>query len=261
MAFTQLRTRYDSPNGQVHPAEYFCPNATVTLDDLSNEILLKVMRYVPIHRSGRYSARHYLDRPLVTVSHCSRRLYHIASSVLYTYFIEEYTGNPNALQLFLKRIIHRPDLAAVVEFYHGSARDCKVHGFHLDVTCFGQEDWDKINNRVNEVCRDAEMAARWIESIQKGYWDSITALTLTLTPNIKELVLDNWRYNNNLYPTLMQHLVRIQKLQKSGNLNDTWSMRHLNRVRLDYWDTQGGMNLVQLQPFLAIPSIKTFWGK
>lgn len=157
------------------------------LNDLSNELLINIIRHVSSKVEVVQAHRPYGQRPLFLVSLCSKRLYHLTEPILYHRFVEEFLGNPNALQLFLKRIIVRPDLAKLVRVYHGYASNSLHHDHHLDVACLKEESISlKVKERVEQVSESAEEAREWMLSIAEGNWEAITALTLSLTPNIQD---------------------------------------------------------------------------
>jgi hypothetical protein len=123
----------------------------------------------------------------------------------------------------------------------------------LDVT------WAGINKRVNEVSQNAEEAEGWIKSIQEGKLDAITALTLSLTPNIQELEFGGWSHHGDFYRVLLKFFSRARDLQNNMEFENALSMSHLKKVKQEYWGLKGGMDIRLLIPFLSIPSVHTFW--
>lgn len=232
-----------------------------TLLHLSNELLINIIRHIPFDIELTQGQRPYGHRPLFVFSLTSKRLYQLSEPILYHRFVEEFLGNPNALQLFLKRIILRPDLANIVRIYCGNARDSHHHDNHLNIECLkGEPIWSKITQRVAEISDDADEAKEWIRSIEDGNWEAITALTLSLVPNIHELRFQGWGYEpKETYPILLRFLSRARDFQLSGTLENALSLRYLKKVTVEYWDTEGGMPLNLLLPFLSIPSIGTLW--
>jgi hypothetical protein len=53
----------------------------------------------------------------------------------------------------------------------------------------------------------------------------------------------------------------VRDLQISGGIDHALFMRHLKKITLEYWDTEGNMALGRFLPFLSIPSVRTFWAK
>lgn len=191
----------------------------------------------------------------------SKRLYQLSEPILYHRFVEEFLGNTNALQLFLKRIILRPDLANVVRVWHGNARDSRYHDSHLDVECLKEKPiWEKVTERVTEISENADEAKEWIESIEEGNWEAITALALSLVPNVRELRFQGWSYEpKEVYPILLRFLSRARDFQLAGTMANGLSLRNLKKATVEYWDTEGSMPLSLLLPFLSIPSTDTLW--
>lgn len=232
-----------------------------TLLDLSNELLINIIRHISSEVELTQTQRPYGHRPLFVFSLTSKRMYQLSESILYHRFVEEFLGNPNALQLFLKRIILRPDLANIVRIYHGNARDSQHRDNYLEIECLKEGPvWSKITERVMEISEGADEAKKWIQSIEKGNWEAITAVTLSLVPNIHELRFQGWSYEpEEVYPTLMRFLSRTRDLQLGGNVDNGFSLKFLKKATVEYWDTEGGMSLGLLLPFSSIPSIDTLW--
>lgn len=244
-----------------HPAETPPVNPRVSLYDLSNEILIKIIGYIPLQIQLKRATRPYGDRPLMLAMLCSKRLHKLTEIVLYSHYLEEFTGNQNSAPLFLKTILARPDLAARVRRYHGWATDNQHHDNHLDVQSFGEKEWEKIKLRIKEASQDAEEASVWLKAIEEGDWEAITALILSITPNIQDLKFKGWSYTNDVYPNLLRYFSRARLLQEQGDLINPLSMSQLKRVRKDYWDTDGGMSPDLLIPLLSLPSVEIFWAR
>lgn len=177
---------------------------------------------------------------------------------LYHRFVEEFLGNPNALQLFLKRIILHPKLGNIVCIYHGSPNDNLHHDCHLDVICLKEENiWTNIIARVVEISDNAGEAEECIQSIEEGNWEAITALTLSLVPNIQELRFQGWSYTEEVYPILLRFLSCVRDDQLYGRKDNVLALHHLSKTTLEYWDTEGGMHLRFLLPVASTPYVNT----
>ncbi|QDS73459.1 hypothetical protein FKW77_008914 [Venturia effusa] len=233
----------------------------INLLHLSNELLITIIRHISFEVELTQGQRPYGHRPLFVFSLTSKRLYQLTEPILYHRFVEEFLGNPNALQLFLKRIILRPDLAQLVRIYHGSAKDSHYHDNHLSIECLKEGSiWSTITERVAEKSNDADEAEEWIKSIEEGNWEAITALTLSLLPKIQDLKFQGWSYKpEKVYPNLLRYLSRARDLQLEGDVDNVFALGHLKKVTVEYWDTEGGMRLSLLLPFLSIPSVDTLW--
>jgi hypothetical protein len=257
---TVSQHRLKPPKDPIPQANMATPHTN--LGSLSNELIINIIRYISsadevevTGLSGTYSQRH-----LFHFSLCSKRLYSLTEPILYHRFVEGSQANPTALQLFLRRIIVRPDLANRVQVYHGTGKDKSYPDELLDITYLKEEPiWTEIQKRVGQISENAEEAKEWIKSIGEGDWDAITALTLSLTRNIQDLIFRGWNYKDEVYPILLQYLSRARTAQSDGRLDNPFSLRHLRKVTLEYCDTEGGMGVDLLFPFLFIPSVHTFW--
>lgn len=158
---------------------------------------------------------------------------------LYSHFTES-IPNDKAPQLLLRTLLSRTDLAVRVKSYTGNHYDD-----HMDLFCFGEQDWPKVKARIEEVSKNAAEAAEWLKCVGAGDWEAITALTLTLTPNIQDLGFEHWNYTNEGYPTLLRVI------------ENPLSLKNVRRVSQGYWDN-GGMPIDTIIPLLSLPSVERF---
>jgi hypothetical protein len=256
MAMTADQRRHGE---ELHPAETPRLNPRITLDDLSNELIIKIIRQLPGTLEIDMSILPSQYRPSFRLMRCSKRLHQLTEPILYSHFTEEEMGNRNALQLFLKRILTRRDLGALVKRFQGYAQVAQYRG-PMNMSCFDKEDWVRIEERAHEISQSTNFmeAAGLVSAIRAGDWDAVTTLTLSLTPNIEDLYITNWSHTNLDFQTLIRFISQATLLQKEGDFSNPLSLSHLKSVRQEYGDTQGGMDLDTLLPLLSLPSVEHF---
>lgn len=201
-----------------------------SLNDLSNELLSIIISYLPCYadRCGPDD----VDAPSIGSIHAlslrSRRLHANIQSLLYHTFAEDdlqifprqSSGRKASLSLFLRTLIEKPELARFVKIYHGCASVCDkaivVPEPRIDISPLDEEAvWTLIAQKMPEVSQGNEDGTAWFESPRVGNWEAITALTLSLCPNIEELGFQGWAHGDTtfLYPTLAGFLARALELQ------------------------------------------------
>jgi len=208
---------------------------------LSNELLVGILKFASIGVYDEFQELVDTSKWLLDVALCSRRMHNLTEPILYTQFKE----SGNRLPKFLARILTRPDLARCVRIYHGiaiSMGSMNIEEF-LNVSDLAEDDWERVRNAVHLAGSHAD----WYHVLARGSWDAMTALMFHLLPNVQELEFSSWSYTNNEYPFICAALDRplLWKL---------WS------VCIKFWDTENGMKLDQLVPFLKIPSVSAFKG-
>jgi hypothetical protein len=206
---------------------------------LSDELLVEILKFASI---GVYDESQELvdtSKWLLDVSLCSRRMNSLTEPILYTQLKE----SGDRLPKFLARILVRPDLARCVRIYHGTAMGSEIREEFLDVSDLVEDDWERIRTAVHRAGSHAD----WYHALECGNWDAMTALMFHLLPNVQELKFSRWSYTKDVYPFIYAALERPL-------LGKLWS------VYIKYWDTENGLNLDQLVPFLKIPSVSTFKG-
>lgn len=206
---------------------------------LSDELLVEIFQFASIEVYDGGQQLVDTSKWLVGVMLCSRRMHRLAEPILYTQF----NDSGNRLPKFLARILIRTDLAHRVRIYHGSAISTGAGGKELllDVSDLVEDDWERIRTAVHRAGNHAD----WYAGLQRGNWDAMTALMFHLLPKIQKLEFSSWSYTNRKYSFICAALER----PLLGNLKN---------VCIKYWDTESGLRLDQLVPFLNIPSVSAF---
>ncbi|KAF4629283.1 hypothetical protein G7Y89_g8859 [Cudoniella acicularis] len=233
------------------------------LNFLSDELLLEVVKYVGCSKKEPKYGGIAPNGPkrLLNLAQCSRRLHRITIPVLYSHFRQSESGGSKALPQFMCRIFATPELASCVQVYHCAARDSQWDDNSLDMSAVGEQDWDRITQALNKTMDFNEEATEaWLSSIKAGDWDAITALLISTFPNLEELEFDSWSYTDEVYPRIIRTLTRAKEMQDRGETGPL-AMPKLRRVSLEYWDTENGLTIRLLLPFLKIPSVRTFYGR
>ncbi|KAH8671832.1 hypothetical protein BGZ60DRAFT_537282 [Tricladium varicosporioides] len=276
------------PHGPRIPGGYLYPQTKMDtplsrtpniLNLLSDELLLQIIEYVGCSTEfSEYGgiAQHG-PKQLRRLASCSRRLHKITLPVLYSHYREhqEYTDTAtkeNCLQLFLCQILERPELAKYVQVWHGLARDNQnledninedywYDDNPLDMSRLEQKHWDAIHDLLTLVTNhNNDESKKWASAIKHGSWDAVTALLLSVLPNLEELEFEGYSYTDTVYPYLTRVLSRAKTDQDLGNTGPG-SLHRLRRVALEYWDTESGLFLDPLIPYLTLPSVKSFYGR
>ncbi|KAH6668981.1 hypothetical protein B0J14DRAFT_154060 [Halenospora varia] len=268
--YRRPRTKIDTPVGSI-------PDI---LNLLSDELLLQIIEYVGCSTEfSEYGgiAQHG-PKQLQKLASCSRRLHKITLPVLYSHYREhqEHTDTAtkeNCLQLFLCQILEKPELANYVQVYHGLARDNQDFDdnvvdedyWHdddsLDMSSLEEKHWEAISDLLDMVTNhDVDEAAKWGLAIKRGSWDATTAFLLSILPNLEELEFEGYSYTDAVYPYIMRVLSRAKSKQERGD-SGRGSLHKLSRVALEYWDTECGLSLNLLVPYLTLPSVESFYGR
>jgi hypothetical protein len=233
----------------------------VTINNLPNEVIVSIIRHVPAYAKSDFPVVPHCQHSLLQLALCSRSLHALVEPILYEYFHHNDKSPVCAVQLFLRMILVRPDLAQQVKGIRTMASDSEYDDGRLDVSCFKVEDWARIRNKIEEVDGSTQERDEWVKDLEKGHWEAMAALILTLTPNLRILKFKEWPYDDSPYPNLMRTLSRARQLQVERQAENQFALWNLNKVMQNHYDTEGGLSIDQLAPLLAIPSVKTFWGK
>lgn len=235
------------------------------LEDLANEILIKVFQYVDTYFYSDINHRSYSAiQSLLNLAVCSSRFHCLLEPILYSNVVikDSYSDAKrlSGLPIFLCRILARPDLARQVRSLHAMARGNDRRCEDLDVSSLIDPDRGQIKAAIQAASESNEDVEDWIKAIEGGTWDSITALILSLTPNIAELEFENWSYFDNSYPFLIRFFDRATSLQETASLASPLALRHLHKMKLTHWDTEGAFPTDSIIPFLRLKSLTAFHG-
>jgi hypothetical protein len=206
---------------------------------LSNEIIIQIIENVLFVKS------------LLSLSLCSRQLHELTEPILYAKFGQ---GDAKSLPAFLCRLLARPDLANRVKLFTGTV--CNEGPGEQDVSGFTDEDWTRVRAAVNTASINKVKETAWIEAIEEGIWDALTALFLCLTPNLEEIDLEDWGYGygEGRAPFMDDILERAVGLQNRGE-QSPYSLSNLKSVSFSYLDVEDGMSFTDLEPFLRLKSV------
>jgi hypothetical protein len=191
---------------------------------------------------------------LARLCRCSRRFSRVARPALYSSFRQ--TG-PTALPFFLRTILSEENghLALHVRKYTGSTRNSNK----LDMSVLTHENRIRIEEVIKQICDIQQPDSVWVVWLYgRQNWDAVTALTLSLLPNLESI--DMVAYGSeNCYPFIQNVLSRASRLQheKSRSL---FSMQKLHSVCLKHHDMKSGLGMHYIMPFLDLRSVKVFKG-
>lgn len=101
-----------------------------------------------------------------------------------------------------------------------------------------------------------------MKEIKDGHWDAITALALSLKPNVELIYLAaTYKPVLSRTPTLHKLLDQVYALQMAGNFRNSLSLQHLKTVRQDDGPEtvkQSGIGSELFASLLSIPSVDCY---
>lgn len=237
------------------------------LEDLPNEILIRVFQYV---ETSFYDSTNHRFRTgvqsVLNLAVCSSRFHRLLDTILYSNAVIKHDSGakkPPGFPTFLCRILARPELARQVRSLHAVARGSDfADGGYLDASNLTDPERRRIRAAVQAASESQEEAEGWINGIERGAWDSMTALVLFLAPNIAELELEfeNWNQTDNSYPFLIRLFERATGLQETDSLALPLSLRSLQRISTTYRGIEGGFPIDLVIPLLRLKSLSAFHG-
>jgi hypothetical protein len=240
------------------------------LEDLANEILIKISQYVDTYFHGDVNHVYYSPiRSLLNLAVCSSRFHRLLELILYSNVVirdDSHAKRFPGLPAFLCRILARPELARQVRSLYATARgsepgfDSSEMSSFLDMSSLIDPHRGRIRAAVQAASESNEEVEDWIEAIEGGTWDSITALILSLAPNIAELEFENWSYTTNFHPFLIRFFERATSLQETASLSSPFSLRNLHEMTVTYRDTESALPVDSIIPFLRLKSLTVFHG-
>lgn len=177
----------------------------------------------------RYNSRSLLQHAL-----CSRYLHRVVEPVLYDRFHYSPKTSAKGFQLFLTRILARPDLGKWVKVFHVDDTEASNLGmlsgglldyeeyYHyyyktrFDVRQFTPEEMKAIQKKIAETgMTDAEFHW-WALGAERMDLNAMIALVLTLTPNLEVLDINMWTR-----PVGSQQLTPMLDLNRATTKGDT----------------------------------------
>ncbi len=241
------------------------PQQGTTLLSLSDDLLYHVAKCLGSFSHKPCSEeisqpKHLQPCYLLSLARCSRRLHMIVEPVLYSHFHITKNASVGAvqIQIFLSRILERPDLAARVRVIHLAGPDHDLNNERLDMSRLTGLDRLRIYQATFGAANTTKEARKWTKAIQDGNWDASVALLLTLVPNLEQLEIEAWQGMISGTPFIMQRLEHISNLQICSEVSNL-ALRRLRRITIEHDDPQYGGELTPLLPFLSIPSVKFFY--
>lgn len=214
-------------------ATLFSTPGRVEINDLSNEILLQIIRWVGTGSVATMGLRN--PRHLLSLALCSRRFYNLTEPVLYSGFTQSIyapKSDENFL-LYLRRILASPHLARCLKQFRGVARSNDTDSLLPVASELTDPDWTRLRTAIHGASTSDDGAATWIQAVEKGEWNAMVALLLSITPNIEELTFSDWPYQNGDYTYLFRFLDKARKLQGLAK-ESPFAMSKLRNVSIQY---------------------------
>jgi len=212
----------------------------MAFDKVSTEVVVEIFKYIP------------LNRDLANVSLCSRRFHELAEPILYSSFTQ--TGE-NAIPAYLRTVSKKPHLTRLVKRFTASPWD------PLDLSFIeGDEQMVSWVRSFMPASVHGELFCEdWFRVLVSGVnWDPAVALLLLLfSSSLEQLDMQSYGYGTNCtYINAVLANISLEQLKP----NAVGSLLTLTRVSLEYGDTEGGMRLNYLAPFLKMKSVTDFRG-
>ena len=225
----------------------------ICLEELPNEIICHIVRLADLERLQKGLLCRPSPNNTLNLMLCSSRLHAVAEPMLHDHVI---LRPLRSLPLFMYKLIARPAYAKRLQILHATA-----HGSRSVVSGLPPIDNDVVSDAVNQVTHSQEDASKWVNAIQKGVWDAFMALLLVLTPNMREIKLDQWGYTSGGQPGddsfTFDVLKRAAYNQRSGSENSSPSLRRLRKLSLEAWYFETTYDLDMATPFLELPSLRS----
>lgn len=261
----------DPPNPRIrgHQSRAVSGSAIIpgnlTINDIPDEILLYIIKWVPIYHKSDLSIVSYGQLSLRNLALCYRRFHQLVEPILYERLHHNRHTTQNGIVMFLTRILARPDLAKRVKAIHTTVTYGKLPSRGpFEMTCVNNDNWARIRSRVAGACHLRTHRDDWVEGIELGFWQPIVALIITLTPNLEVLDFDHW---NDEYvvpgPTMFGQLSlwwtigQARMLQVDGQTKNPLGLWKLNSVQLGRSGGGGRFNIDRLLAFATLPSLET----
>ncbi|KFZ09383.1 hypothetical protein V502_08788 [Pseudogymnoascus sp. VKM F-4520 (FW-2644)] len=251
--------------GPVPEFEFANIPGRVTFNDLPSEVIIDIARHVAagVDRSKIYGSYGY-DFPrynscfLLQLALCSRRLHHLVEPVLYERFHHGAMTSGKGLQLFLLRILARPDLGRCVKIFHVDDTRAPILGFIFsddeddntytfteecvdlyetdfeDVICFTAEGLEAAGRKITEASTTTQESSEWVAGVEKRDLNAMIALILTLTPNLQVLDIDMWTRPDSVPAILTRMLGLVGQLQRERQRGNPLALWGLKKVVVRY---------------------------
>lgn len=232
----------------------------VAIDGLPSELIVNIARHISnivnnVEISVGYftgeDLPRYNSRSLLQLALCSRYLHRVVEPVLYERFHYSPKTSAKGFQLFLTRILARPDLGKWVRVFHvddteapnlgmlsGGLLDYEeyYHYYYktrFDVRQFTPEEMKATQKKIAETGMTDAECHWWALGVERMDLNAMIALVLTLTPNLEVLDIDMW--TRPVGPQqLTPMLDLIGRLQRERELGHPLALWGLKRVVVRY---------------------------
>lgn len=243
----------------IHTAEFACVPGHVTINDLPDELIISIARFITLHNTSAA----VLSVPTIAVNNltllrlalCSHRFHSLVEPILYERFHDGWGSPQEFWERPLLRLLTRPDLARRVRFIHWQ----DILGYSFDVTSFGVEGWKAARNRIMGLHESPTERDAWDETVEEVGLEAIVALLFVLTPNLEELVLNSFDLIGSGPPVLRWMSALIRRLQLQKQVENPAALWKLRSVNVNMWATNG-LDPNHLMQLMTIPSVEIFWG-
>ncbi|KAH8589277.1 hypothetical protein B0O99DRAFT_692682 [Bisporella sp. PMI_857] len=219
------------------------------LQSLSNELLLQIIDWVS--RDNLLANKHNNGQDLAHLALCSRSLNALTTSVLYETF---YFRGENSLPLLLQRVIKDPEIGRRFKRIVGESR---FEDESLGIDILSEVDVAACEQKIREWCPAEDSALDWIAKFREGDWDAFMALLLPYLENLREINLESFGSFIDVNERHLAYILnRAARLQNEGHLETQGSLSKLHRISVTYHDTENGLDIPEVLPFMKLKSVK-----
>lgn len=255
---------------------------------LTNEILIEIVKYASVDRTISSL------RSLASVNQIINR---IVNPMLYSHFNEV---SRISVPKFLRTILSNPQLATNVRIYTGYGLSIgpsqetlqaiamlkehntqlaqafqmeltKLHGSldgeFLDVSDLKDAEFMACRESLNMIEPVSERSENWMSRIRKGKWHALTSLVLLLLPNLEDVEMIDYRYDDS---GDVDHALGIAARLQASGITSQFSLEHLTDVSLSAFVPEDNgpyrfgqepepeyLYFADVMPFLRLPSVES----
>jgi hypothetical protein len=223
----------------------------MSFDALSNELIIEICEHLS------------WNQDLSNLSRCSRRFHGSVLPALYSTIVQ---SKRQAVPYFLRTIRVKPDLAKYVRYFEG----CSLESFqndgesaNLDLLFPGEEEATRqwVRSVLQEDILDSAFSNSWYQRIiwSRRNWDAVVAFLFLLLPQLKFINMVSYG-NEWAYPFIESFLRQLKVGQIKSRPQDP-RLGPLREVALNWAGTEGGLELYEVLPYLAVSSVTEFRGR
>jgi len=221
---------------------------------LSNELLNRIIGFVAQDAADTKDSSHYIYWPrLHQIPLVSHRFLAIATPIIRQTFIE---SKGDSMELFIRALLRKEPPVLGTSIKRFTSMRC-YNELDNPMQTWTGADFGLAETVLRDVSSD-EMATSWMDALRDGNVNALAGLALFLLPNLEELTFNE--YSNNLGDernTYVSHALNKASIsQNEGQLNGVFSLAKLREVAISYADTENGLYLSTLVPFLKLKSVK-----